>query len=127
MELKTPHIPLGISLDEGIEILGGVSSEIKKYEEEKEDFYKVQEGDWECGFYAKNGMVHSAWYNDPYGRDDEMGINRKVTLYLARYGNIEDWEDRLNNGWIQFFFNEKSGVNMAYGLHKDVLRFNQIA
>lgn len=126
MALNTPHIPLGISLDEGIDILSDVSSEIEKYEEEKEDFYKASSGDWECGFYAKDGVVHSSWYNDPYGRGDEMGTNRKVTLYLARYGNIDDWEDGLNNGWLQFFFNERVGVSMAYGLHKDVLRFNRI-
>ncbi|WP_421910613.1 hypothetical protein [Marinobacter sp.] len=125
MELKTPHIPLGISLDEGIEILGSFSSEIEEFEEENEVFYKISCRDWECGFYCKDNIVQSTWFNDPFGREDEMGINRKVTLYLTRYGRIEDWEDRMNNGWIQFFFNEESGVNLAYGLHKDVLRFNQ--
>jgi hypothetical protein len=127
MDLIPPHIPLGINLEEAIEILAGVSSDIEKYEQEKEDFYKVASGEWECGFYTKGGVVHSTWYNDPYGRGDEMGLNRKVTLYLLRYGDINDWEEGLNNGWIQYFSNEVSGVNLAYGLHRDVLRFNQIA
>jgi len=126
MELTTPHIPLGISLQEGIEILKGVSSGIQKLVVEREDFYVVSSGDWECGFYARDGIVHSSWYNDSLGRESEEGISTRLALYLARYGNIDDWKDGRNNGGIQFFVNEKSGVGMAYGLHKDVLRFNQL-
>lgn len=126
MELRTPHIPLGIPLEAGIEILRAISSEIEKHSDEKEDFYKVCASDWECGFYAKDGVVHSSWYNDPSGRETKDGINLKVTLYLARYGNIDGWIDGINNVWIQFFTNEKVGVGMAYGLHNDVLRFNRI-
>lgn len=126
MKLSTPHIPLGISLEEGVEILRSISNEIERTEDEKEDFYKISHEGWQCGFYSKDGIVHSSWYNDPNGRESEEGINNKVTLYLARYGDIEGWKDDLNNGWIQFLTNEQTGTGMAYGLHKDVLRFNQI-
>ena len=126
MKLHTPHIPLGISLDEGIKILKVISSEIEKIEEDEEEFYKVATDTWECGFYVKDSRVCSSWYNDPSGRENQEGINIKVTEYLARYGNIEDWQDGVNNGWIQFFTNDSSGINMAYGIDKDVLRFNKI-
>ncbi len=125
MELKTPHIALGISLDKGVDILRQISSDIEKYAEEKEDFYKVSVANFECGFYAKDGIIHSSWYNDLSGRDSEAGINEKVMLYLSRYGNIDDWERGIDNGWIQFFTNENANIGLAYGLHKDVLRFNQ--
>ena len=124
MNIETPHIPLGISLEEGIKILESLSSEIEKHDDEKETFYKVHAGSFECGFYENEGKVISSWYNDPTGRESEEGINTKVSLYLARYGDISDWKDGINNGWIQFFMNEKTNVGMAYGLHKDVIRFN---
>jgi hypothetical protein len=125
MQLITPHIPLGISLSEGLEILSSVSSDIEKHVEEKEIFYRIGSENWACGFYEKGGIIHSSWYDDTSGRDSQEGINEKVSLYLARYGNINEWESGLNNSWIQFFTNKKSGVGMAYGLHKDVLRFNR--
>ncbi|WP_312303395.1 hypothetical protein [Diaphorobacter nitroreducens] len=126
MQLIPPHIPLGIYLYDGIKILSSISADIEKYQQENEDFYKVGLLEWEFGFYSKSGVVHSSWYNDPQGRESQEGINLKVTTYLARYGSINDWEEGINNGWIQFFINEKAGVGMAYGLHKDVLRFNKI-
>ena len=125
MNIETPHIPLGISLEEGLGIFKSVSSEVEKYDDENENFYKVDAGEFEYGFYEKEGKVVSSWYNDPTGRGSEEGINKKVTLYLARYGDIGDWEDGINNGWIQFFTNNKINIGMAYGLHKDVIRFNR--
>ncbi|MCJ8273605.1 MAG: hypothetical protein MJK04_29920 [Psychrosphaera sp.] len=126
MKLESPHIPLGISLDEGIEILKSVTPAIEKHKDEEDDFYKIINDNWECGFYEKGGLITSTWYNDPAGRDTDDGVNLKVTQYLSRYGELDDWEDGINNGWIQFFLNTNSGVNMAYGLHKDVIRFNSI-
>ena len=125
MNIETPHIPLGISLEEGLGILKSLSSEVEKHDDENENFYKVNAGEFECGFYEKEGKVVSSWYNDPTGRDSEEGINKKVAFYLARYGDVEDWEDGINNGWIQFFVNNKLNIGMAYGLHKDVIRFNR--
>lgn len=126
MKLKTPHIKLGISIAEGIEILQSIATQIEKHEEHAEDFYKVIGENFECGFYAKDGAIHSSWYDDQLGRDSEAQINEKLMLYLSRYGAIADWEQGINNGWIQFFDNEKAEIGLAYGLHKDVLRFNYL-
>lgn len=124
MELKTPHIELGISVDEGIEILRSISFDIEKNVEEREDFYRASSENFEFGFYARGGVIHSSWYDDPLGRDSEAGINEKIMLYLSRYGSLNAWERGINNGWIQFFSNQKTNIGMSYGLHKDVLRFN---
>jgi hypothetical protein len=124
MNIEAPHIPLGITLEEGLSILKGSSSDIEKHDDENELFYKTDTGEFEFGFYENSGKVISSWYNDPTGRGSEEGINQKVSLYLSRYGNIEDWEDGINNGWIQFFINNTTNIGMAYGLHKDVIRFN---
>lgn len=126
MELITPHIPLNVTLEEGITILKSVSDSIDKEVEEDSTFYKVITGDFECGFYEKNGVIIASWYNDPAGRDSKEGINLKVSAYLNRYGSLNDWEDGINNGWIQFFNNNKTKVGLAYGINKDVLRFNYL-
>ena len=124
MKIRTPHIPLNIPLEDALNVLRSVNNDIQKDTEEESVFYKVVSQDFECGFYEKDNKVIASWYNDPAGRDTEEGINLKVSLYLHRYGDIEDWEDGINNGWIQFFSNEKTKAGLAYGLHKDVLRFN---
>lgn len=85
--------------------------------DEENDFYKIIFDNWECSFYEKGGLVTSTWYNDFTGRGTEEGINIKVTSYLNSYGALDDWEDGINNGCIQFFINTKSGINMVYGLH----------
>ncbi|MEM1096111.1 MAG: hypothetical protein AAGJ10_16045 [Bacteroidota bacterium] len=124
MEVSTPHIPLGISLGDGLKILTSVSPNVEKLEGANEDFYKVASDEWECGIYTNGQTVHSTWYNDALGRESEAGINQKVELYLTRYGAIEGWQEGLNNGWIQFFSNRKAGIGMAYGIQNDVIRFN---
>lgn len=126
MILKTPHINIGISIEKGIEILSSISSNIEKYEENSEDFYLVSVEDFKCGFYTRNGVIHATWYNDSIGRDSELGIKEKISLYLSRYGDIENWDKGLNNGWMQFFNNENQKICMVYGLHKDVIRFNSL-
>ena len=126
MKIEAPHIPLGISLEEALAILHRISSNIEKRTEEDNDFYKLVSDEFECGFYEQTGKVVSSWYNDPLGRNSEEGINEKVSLYLSRYGNLEDWKNGINNGWMQFFNNENSKVALVYGIHKDVLRFNYL-
>ena len=126
MQLKSPHIPFGISLEEGIKILNSITSEIEKNTNKENDFYKIVSDDWECGFYEDKGIVVSTWYNDSAGRDTEEGINLKVTSYLNRYGDMDEWVDGINNGIIQFFINTKKGIGMSYGLHRDVILFNRL-
>lgn len=123
MNIETPHIPSGVSTEDALKILGAIG-EVEKHDDERELFYKASCDDFEVGFYHSDGKVTAAWYNDPKGRDSEEGLNQKVAQYLKRYGNIEDWEEGINNGWIQFFNNNKANVGMAYGIHKDVIRFN---
>jgi len=122
--IQTPHIPRGTAMSEALDILKTVSPNVEKYEDDRETFYKARCAEFEMGFYESDGKVTAVWYNDPVGRESQDGINTKVSLYLARYGEIEDWEVGINNGWIQFFMNDKNKIGMAYGLHKDVIRFN---
>ena len=122
--IKAPHIAPGTTLSDALDILKNVSSQIEKHDDKNETFYKVSCDVFEMGFYEEDGKVKAVWYNDPIGRKSQDGINMKVTLYLSRYGEIDDWEDGINNGWIQFFINNKTNVGMAYGLHKDAIRFN---
>ncbi len=44
MNIEAPHIPLGISLEEGLGILKGSSSDIEKHDDGNELFYKVDTG-----------------------------------------------------------------------------------
>lgn len=46
-------------------------------------------------------------------------------MYLDRYSSLNNWELRLDNGWMQYWFNDVDKMQMVYGLHKDVIRFNQ--
>ena len=120
----TPHIPLGVSLEAGLKILKSVSQEIEKDTDEDQTFYKIQGENYEMGFYEDEGKVTSTWYNDWAGRFTPFGKKKKISLYLQRYGIKKNWEKGINNGWIQFFYNETDNVGMAYGLDKDVIRFN---
>ncbi|MDO6569274.1 hypothetical protein Q4561_19590 [Alteromonas sp. 1_MG-2023] len=94
-------------------------------ESDKERQYKVSNSACNVAIYETNGFVSSAWYDDPIGRFWNLGRQKKVNLYLSRYDVISNWEARLNNGYIQFYFNDALGLSMAYGLHKDVIRFNK--
>ena len=98
LKLQSPHIPLGITFEEGLQILQTALTEIEKVEEDNEDFYMVSSNEFSCGFYLISGLVSSTWYDDSIGRDTEDGINLKVTLYLQRYGDISQWKDGINNG-----------------------------
>jgi hypothetical protein len=65
------------------------------------------------------------WYDDPSGRDSQQGKEQKVLLYLERYGARADWELRMDNGWMRYWFNEAAHASMVYGIHMDVIRFNE--
>ena len=126
-EITTPHIPLNISSDDALRILKSVSLDIEIEREDEATVYRTTGNGFQFGFYEKNGIVSSTWYNDPSGRRTKFGKRKKVGLYLERYGDKEKWEKGINNGWIQFFFNESEKVGMAYGIHMDVIRFNSFS
>jgi hypothetical protein len=122
-KLYSPVIPLGISINEGLEILNAIGK--PEMEKECEDIsYRVNTPEFDVAIYEENGFVKSVWYNDPLGRIWKLGKKRKIKLYLEKYGNKEDWELRMNNGWMEYYFNEKSNAAMVYGIHNDVIRFN---
>ncbi len=123
-KLKSPHVPLGIPIEDGLAILKKIGSPVF-FESEEERQYKISNAAYNVAIYETNGIVSSAWYDDPIGRSWNLGRQKKVNLYLSRYDNIRNWEARLNNGYIQFYINDKLGLSMSYGLHKDVIRFNK--
>jgi len=34
---------------------------------------------------------------------------------------------RMDNGWMHYWFNDKEGIQMVYGIHNDVIRFNLLS
>ena len=123
-KLITPHIELGIDIDEGLNILNSLGAPISATNG-KEKSFTCSTPKYDVSVYETEGKVSSVWFNDPSGRFWSKGKAKKISLYLARYGNLADWQARLNNGYIQFYFNDVLGLSMAYGIHKDVIRFNQ--
>lgn len=121
--LRTPHIPLGIGLQDGLSILGSIGGDMI-VDRDKEVLYRVNTTNFDVGFFVQDDFVSSTWYNDPAGRMVALGRTRKVRLYLERHGAIEHWEMRLDNGWMHYWFNEIDHLQMVYGIHKDVIRFN---
>lgn len=122
--LDSPHIPLRTSLDDGLAILRVFGNNVEQ-ELELEQCFKIKTASFQVAIYPRGSEVGSIWYDDPAGRDSPAGRERKVQLYLERYGPLANWELRLNNGWMRYWFNPKDGAAMVYGIHNDVIRFNQ--
>jgi hypothetical protein len=122
-KLLSPKIELGIPIEEGLSVLKELGDIIEE-RDGKEHSYRVDTADYDVAIYDKNGIVSSVWFNDPLGRLWSKGKAMKLRLYLARYGEASDWELRTDNGWMHYHFNDKAGVNMVYGVHNDVIRFN---
>ncbi len=123
-ELQTPHVPLRIGLPEGIEILQSTGYAVTE-ETGADHLFKVEASRFAVAIYAKDTEVGSVWYDDPTGRETALGKEKKIELYLIRYGSLSNWELRMDNGWMHYWFNPIEKVAMVYGLHKDVIRFNQ--
>lgn len=126
--IKAPHIPLGVSFTEFCKSKEYLKFPMtfKERDDDKVEFYSTDNDGWNWGVFIKRDIIISSWYDDPFGRQSDEGIEKKINQYLSRYGSLDEWEARLNNGWIQFYFNDNAGINMAYGIHQDVIRFNQI-
>lgn len=119
MKLLTPHVPLGIAESDARALLGSM--------------VLVARSDGSLGFSLKgaeivihvaNGVVSSVWYDDPTGRTSSAGREAKVAAYLSRYGDMDAWECRMDNGWMRYWFNSPAHAAMVYGLDRDVIRFN---
>ena len=122
-KLFSPKIELGISLEKGLKILSRLGNPIEELEG-KEVSYRVNSSEFDVAIYETDGIVTSVWFNDSLGRIWAKGKAMKIRLYLARYGNPDDWELRIDNGWMHYYFNDKAGCNMVYGVDNDVIRFN---
>jgi hypothetical protein len=121
--IDMPHIPLGVALAEGLAILRSIGNVEEEFDRER--CYSVRSSRHSAAIYEANGVVSSVWYDDPLGRQSDDGRKQKVSLYLARYGALENWQMRMNNGWMEYWFNPEDRAAMVYGIHKDVIRFNQ--
>lgn len=122
--IDTPHIPLRLDLQEGMDILKSTGYKVIE-ETGTEHLFKVTTPSFSVAIYAKENEVSSVWYDDPVGRNSAASKEKKVELYLIRYGSLSNWELRMDNGWMHYWFNPVDRVAMVYGLHKDVIRFNQ--
>lgn len=120
--LYTPHIELGISKDDGMKILNSIGEVAC----DDDGSFRVDTHGYGIAIYVTDDVVTSVWFNDPIGRLFPLGKARKIKLYLKRYGQLQHWEMRMDNGWMRYWFNESNKVQMVYGIHKDVIRFNQL-
>ena len=123
--IETPHVPLGIDIEEALEILKSVTPKVSKENIDGELSYRINSDYFDMAIYENHGKVSSVWYNDPSGRLTPFGRKRKINLYLNRYGDINFWEKRMNNGWMTYYFNDVDSVAMVYGNDKDVIRINE--
>jgi len=124
IDLGTPHIPLGLPIQEGIAVLEGIGTPMG--EKSGHEFcFRVRTPRFSVAIYPRDGIIRSVWYDDPIGREFERGRWEKVEGYLSRYGSLLHWERRLDNGWMHYWFNPIDRAQMVYGIHKDVIRFNQ--
>lgn len=121
--LATPHIRLGCPLPEAISILKTVNCELEAMTG-PEPGLVAHGARFSVGVYASGDVVESSWYDDQAGRPSIKGKAAKTALYLARYGELRDWELRIENGWMQHWFNPVAGAHLVYGVRMDVIRIN---
>lgn len=122
-ELSAPHIPVGASVASALTALESCAEQVLPLDG-NERGYSASSTDWELIIYAASDKVDAVWYDDESGRGSTQSKLSKIHQYLARYGTLQDWELRMDNGWMRYWFNPKAGVAMAYGVHMDVIRFN---
>jgi hypothetical protein len=122
--LHTPHIPVRLPLPDGLAILQSLGSPVDG-SDGSERWIKVETPLFSVAIYPGGERIRSVWYDDPTGRDSAHGKEAKVRLYLERYGPLSNWELRLDNGWMHYWFNPTDKAMMVYGIHKDVIRFNE--
>lgn len=125
--IGTPNLPLGVPIDQGLKLLAMTGGSPFEEVVGKEHSFRVNLPDAELAIYDRDGVINAVWYNDPAGRLTRIGRRRKLHLYMARYTSRGGWEQRLDNGWMRFYFNDIDGVCIVYGIHNDVIRVNSLA
>lgn len=122
IQLVTPHISLGTPLQEALVILDQLGHPIVM---DDDGSLTVETPDFKVTIYHQERRVRSVLYDDPLGGTSEEGTREKIDLYLNRYGLLVNWELRLENGWMRYWFNPADGAAMVYGIDHDVIRFNE--
>lgn len=122
--LRTPDIPLGGAVNDSFELLKRYGEIVRVEDENDARVYRTSTEEFSVAIYVRDGIVQSVWYDDPVGRALEIGRQRKISLYLARYRNTGTWELRMENGWMRYYFNDEDNLQMVYGIQADVIRFN---
>jgi hypothetical protein len=123
-KISTPHVDLGVSISAGLKILESTGGSVFEEADGRERTYRVNLPNYEMAVYDTDGIVSSVWYNDPAGRLTPFGRERKIKLYMARYTRRGQWDLRMENGWMKYYFNDTDAVQIVYGIHMDVIRIN---
>ena len=87
--------------------------------------YSASSTNWKLTIYAAADEVDAVWHDDESGRGSAQSKLAKIHQYVARHGSLQDWELRLDNWSVRYWFNVSAGVMMVYGVHKDVIRCNK--
>jgi hypothetical protein len=124
MTLTSPHIPFSSSLAEALKVLNTLGVPVVEITDNEHSF-RADTEHYEIAIYLDGDTIKSVWYNDPLGRESEEARGQKIKLYLERYGSLSNWKMTMDNGWMQYWFNESDGATMVYGMHMDVIRFNR--
>ena len=124
LHIHTPHVPLGETCELGVSLLQSMGCELVGEDGGARRFQPAGD-DFSITLHEAGDMVTSVVYDDPTGRYSEDGKAEKIRLYLARYGAYSNWEMRMRNDWMQYWFNPADQVAMVYGIDMDVLRFNR--
>jgi hypothetical protein len=122
--LTSPHIPLASSLAEALKILNALGVPVVEVMDNEHSF-RADTEHFNIAIYPDGDTIKSVWYNDALGRESEEARGQKIERYLERYGALSNWKMTMDNGWMQYWFNERDGATMVYGVHMDVIRFNR--
>jgi hypothetical protein len=123
-ELSAPHIPVRSSVASALSLLESCANQVLPLEGDERG-YSASSAGWELIIYADADEVKAVLYDDESGRGSTQSKLLKIHQYLVRYGPLTDWEMRMDNGWMRYWFNVSAGVRMVYGVHKDVVRFGR--
>jgi sigma-B regulation protein RsbQ len=123
-ELSTPHIPVGSKLASALVLLESCADDVVLLEGDERG-YRATAKQWELIIYCDADEVNAVCYDDESGRRLTESKLAKVHRYLSRYGSLTNWEMRMDNGWMRYWFNPLARVAMVYGIHMDVIRFNK--
>ena len=123
-KIITRHVELGVPLHVGVAALTSTGAVVSEKMDREEDTYRISLPGYQMAIYEQGGVVSSVWYDDPAGRLTPFGRRRKIKLYMDRFTKNGSWQLRINNGWMEYYFNSADHVQLVYGLHMDVIRIN---